>query len=494
MLLARDPAARITLFDPCPMPATGPNFLPDDPQECLLNLPLRAIDLPADAAGGAFSDFLQKADPDYYAPRAVFGAYLVERYQALKAAYPAALTHHRGLVTDGWRDGDGWHVTLADAGYGPFDALILSPGQPATKDDDQIASWQEFAAKNDHVIMPAYPAQALIQAANEWTGKVVAIRGLALSAFDVVAMLTLGQGGRMMDGRYHASGREPALILPFSRDGLPPMPKPVAAEEDRYQLQRSETDALLDAIAKGLQADADHALRPILTALAKAVARITGQDPAAWLQIEADPDSDHPDTDPVACLQSGIAMAQGETAPSIAYATGQVWRKLQPDLRRLFHDLPPNDAARAEILRFDRGLKRVTYGPPVRSARLMLALVDAGLVQLSLADDPAIKLDKAGWVLDGRKAAGVMIDAVLPPPELDKLSDPLLRQLARKGYLQANPATGGIAVGKGGALGQDLYLLGRMGEGISIATDSIHDCFGIFTRHCADQIRQAQDA
>ena len=494
-VLADAPAIKIDVFDPCAVPAAGPNFMPDEPDECLLNLPLRAVDLPPPTGANAasFHDFVAREmgvapDPDSYVPRNMLGAYMAGRLDGLVQSYPDALAHHAALVTEAWRDGQGWWLTTADATHGPFHALLLSPGQPISRADDQLARWQDFAADKGFDVAPAYPGRALVTAAQGWAGKTIAVRGLGLSAFDVVGMLTLGVGGKIVDGQYQRSGREPRLIVPFSRDGLPPMPKPAMAQEPVYALQKDEKPQLLTAVRAALGASPADARQMIAAALAPPATRITGQDAAPWLATETDPDADHPQQEPVSFLQDAIAMADGHLAPCVAYAVGQIWRGMQSDLRDIFHSTDGDPVTRAAIVAIDHSLKRITYGPPLSSARLMLTLVNDGMVQLGLADGPDIALTDDGWVLDADITAQVMIDAVLPAPKLAQLDDPLIRSLLRKGHLREDPGTGGILLDRGGMAEQGLHVLGRMGEGSSIATDSIHDCFGVNTRAWAQDM------
>ena len=135
----------------------------------------------------------------------------------------------------------------------------------------------------------------------------------------------------------------------------------------------------------------------------------------------------------------------------------------------------------------------MSYGPPLSSARLLLALVQEGLVQLSVADDPDVTLSDAGWRLQGRATAQVMVDAVLPAPRLEVIEDPLIRTLLRDEVLREDPTTGGIAVDRAGRAAQGLSVLGRLTEGRSIATDSLHDCYGTMTRAWAGALADAQD-
>ena len=78
-----------------------------------------------------------------------------------------------------------------------------------------------------------------------------------------------------------------------------------------------------------------------------------------------------------------------------------------------------------------------------------------------------------------------MVDAVLPPPDLGRLDDPLMRGLIDSGRvtaiekgLGARIRPDGRLIGRDGSVQPGLCLLGRLAMGSVIAADSIHDCFG----------------
>lgn len=495
--LASLPRCSIDIFDPSPWPAAGPNFALDETACCRLNLRACDVDIPALALPEhpSFSDWLCQTTAhaaEEYPPRHLLGEYLHSRFSALVASFPMALAHHQQVVTKAWRDASGWWLATHMGEYGPYDELVLAMGQPVTQPDITWQRWSAQAVGCGVTLAPAYPGHALQQKAARWSGKTVAIRGLGLAALDVLAILTLGQGGQFSGGRYIRSGAEPAVILPFSLDGMPPLPKPVQALESRFDLTGGEAALLGDALSRALDLGPDAALAKVRRALAIPAQRLTGEDPTGWLKVECDTAGAQDSArSPLAVLRDGIDMAAGRKPASVGYCIGQIWRKFQPDLRRIFLASDGPAETRAAILGFDRGLKRMTYGPPLSSARLMLALADDGLVQLAVADDPKIKLTAQGWVLNKHSYAQVMIDAVLPPPRLDVIDDPLIRTFRSDGVLRENKATGGIDVDNAGRASEGLAVLGRLTEGRSIAADSIHDCFGVMTRNWARGMARA---
>lgn len=495
---------QVVVFDPVATPGAGPNFDPAQSPLCLLNLPIRAVDLPPSPAGFAeFADWLGEGgtDGERFPSRTELGAYLAARWQALAAAAPFSLDLQRARVQDAERDKDGWHLRTGDASHGPFAELLLTQGQPSTRPDKQLARWQEHAQATGATIMPAYPAGALLDAVRDWTGRNVAIRGLGLATLDVLRLLTLGAGGSFQDGRYLPSGREPARILPFSRDGLPPSPKPANAALDRAMAPTAqETDAFAETLTKALAGPdpvptlSEALIAPARRILAAQGAEADEADIRRWLEQEREAPASQGPQEPVPALKAGIAMASGNMPPDPGYVIGQIWRHWQPNLRQGFDPAPPSPDTATALLAFDEPLKRYSYGPPLCGAQELLALVQAGLVDLRAADDPKVLLTDEGWQLveaDATARASVMVDAVLPAPDLDRIDDPLLAGLRDRDQIRARGKDLAVAVQPdGGAGAPGLAMLGRMTLGSVVAPDSIHDCFGASATRWAAGVAQ----
>ncbi|WP_346906284.1 FAD/NAD(P)-binding protein [uncultured Roseibium sp.] len=493
----------LDIFDPVAHAGAGPNFDPDQSEFCLLNLPVREISLaPATYTGartGTFADFLSPpADPDTFPSRAQLGRYLAARYEDLTHnALSMSLTRHKVAVDGISRGTDGWRIAAGGDRYGPYEEVLLTQGQPATAPDDQLERWQSHARACKGDLMAAYPANALLKAAGDWTGRTVAIRGLGLSTLDVLRLLTLGLGGRFADGRYRPSGREPARILPFSLNGHAPFPKPATASLDgMFDPLPDETCTFAAALEKALSAEPEKALEIVCEALLVPTARIlaaTGSpadisEVQTWLATEREDPGAQETQSPKEALRAGIEIADGIRRPSPGYVIGQLWRKWQNALRRGFNPAEIEAKTRSAVIHFDEGLKRYSYGPPIASAKELLMLITAGMVDLRAADDPDIFLTPDGWRLSADEAevsASVMIDAVMPPPALDQSTDPVITDLMDQGRLVAvadgfggQTRADGQLLDSQGNLQRGLSLLGRMSLGSVIAVDSIHDCMG----------------
>ncbi|WP_158968305.1 FAD/NAD(P)-binding protein [Chachezhania sediminis] len=490
----------VEIFEPFPARGAGPNFDPAESPFCRLNIPLRDIDIrpPDIGACGSFADWLPgPVDPDVFPPRTEIGRYLEARVRDLCKDKALSLTFHADHVLAAEQVGTGWRMKAGDAWHGPYDEVLLTVGQPKVSPDDQLAEWQAHADETGAALADAYPARDLARRTEDWTGKTVAIRGLALSAFDVLRVLTEAQGGRFVDGVYIPSGREPARILPFSLDGRPPFPKPETEGIDAlFEPTEAETGCFQDHIARAAAADPGTARELIGAALLPVLERIWKKaggaaDKAAiedWLRTEWTDPGTQEIGGPEKILHDGIAMAEGRVPPGIGYTAGQVWRKWQDSLRSGFNPADTAPETAELIIGFDEGLKRYSYGPPVSFSHELAALIRAGIVDPGLSADPGIELVSNGWKLsaDGREAvAEVMIDAVLPSPDLSIVTDPLVTGLVSDGRLSpvadgmgARTTADGTVLGTDGTQSRGLTFLGRLALGSVIAADSLQDCFG----------------
>ena len=503
----------VDIFDPVKHLGAGPNFCPDESKLCLLNIPTREISVEPPALPraqvGQFPDWPSlSGNPDTFPPRAILGEYFEARYRDLdRNAKALCLSQRPETVTDIQNENDGWWIETGRQRFGPYHEVLLTQGQPATKLDEQLGRWTDHVQNNAGELSAAYPGTTLLKTAQNWAGKNVAIRGLGLSTLDVLRILTCGLGGRFEDGRYLRSGSEPAKILPFSLDGHAPVPKPANAKLDTmFDPTKDETNAFDAALMKATTQSRETAIMTASEALVAPAARILKEmgnplkedDVRNWLTLERDAPGSQETQSPTEALRTGIAIADGGLPPSIGFVVGQLWRKWQNALRSGFNSAQISPETAKALVSFDEGLKRYSYGPPVRSAKELIMLIDAEVVDLCAADDPSIRLIEEGWQLfDANReiAVSVMIDAVMPSPALDTTADPLIEKLMAKGNISAvcdglgaRAKADGQLIGQNGKSASGLCLLGRLSLGSVIAVDSIHDCFGAATKRWADGV------
>ncbi|MEQ9122591.1 MAG: FAD/NAD(P)-binding protein [Alphaproteobacteria bacterium] len=494
----------IDAYDEAEHPGAGPNFSLDEPKECLLNLPIRSVALPRPAAGagvGGFAEWLgdDGEDRDRFPARAELGAYLSARFAELTTCLPdwVSLSLRRASVSALKRMDAGWVLDVGGERQGPYREVLIVPGQPATRPDPVLERWRAFAAERGLDLAAAYPGGRLLDAAAGWAGKSVGVRGLGLSTLDIVRMLTLGLGGRFRDGGYVRSGREPARIVAFSPDGQAPAPKPRSAEVDAlYDLTDRETQDFADAFESALRLGRQDAVQAIHAAVSPPVLRILGRlggeadadALAAWLTTETTSPGAQETGAAADLLRRNIGYADGAEPPTIGFVVGQAWRKLEAVARPIFRLGEPVPETAAALIAFDEGLKRYSYGPPIDTARQLLALIRAGVVRPCALEDSDVELDDDHWALSDageRLRMDAMVDSVQPPPSLSAILDPALAGLMDAGLLtsagedlSADTCPDGQLVGRDGVTVPGLALLGRLALGSVIAPDSIHDCFG----------------
>lgn len=165
---------------------------------------------------------------DKYHPRAYFGVYLQEAFQKLMQKIPSNIEVQvvKEYVTSANRNEDGtWNLIANGIAYQNFNFLFLTTGHNMPKENLLKETIPESLIENP---FPIVEKLNHIQASSK-----VGIEGLGLTAFDLIAELTIGRGGKFVpageheqDGlKYIPSGSEPQIYA-FSRSGLPLKAKP----------------------------------------------------------------------------------------------------------------------------------------------------------------------------------------------------------------------------------------------------------------------------
>ena len=160
-----------------------------------------------------------RASQDGYYSRGLFGRYLQWAFRYVCALAPphVEIIVEPAEVLRAHRDDDAWLLETRDARM-RVDYLFLTTGhtKPAQRTRDR-------AAPRTLVIDDPYPTHGQLAAVTQ--GMTVAVEGMGLTSFDVIAELTTGRGGRFLtdkagDKCYLPSGREPRILV-YSRSGIP---------------------------------------------------------------------------------------------------------------------------------------------------------------------------------------------------------------------------------------------------------------------------------
>ncbi|MFI6054536.1 FAD/NAD(P)-binding protein [Streptomyces violascens] len=164
-----------------------------------------------------------------YLPRSLLGEYLSFVFDCTISQLPPHIkvVHHRTRALD-MEERAGTYVVRTEDGHEiTSDFMFLTTGHCQRTPTDDDVTFENFVAdhraRNDRLayVTDPYPVDVLQRIV---PGSTVAVQGFGLTAHDVIAALTVGRGGRFEgDGlqmRYLPSGREPGVLL-FSRQCLP---------------------------------------------------------------------------------------------------------------------------------------------------------------------------------------------------------------------------------------------------------------------------------
>ena len=404
---------------------------------------------------------------DSYQPRALLGHYLADLLEDLLEDIPAGSEVRliRDEVQDLRKGTDGtWEVRGLTSDHVGIDAVVLSTGHHLPR--------RAAAIPSDGRIRELFPIrETLAQIPDRST---VAIQGMGLSALDVIAELTLGRGGAFeregdeLGLRYVPSGREPRLLA-YSRSGLPLRSRP--RNEKTRPEQRLGRNFTRDSVLRWQQVHGKDfevdLLPPILLdmadAYAQAVARIGGTEEDAadtvftWETLQQPVPGDvlsSPQTfrrflseD----LRRDISASRQGNLHSPLKAAHDVLRDHRELVGRAVDFGGLHGASQAWFNEeFLPAMKRLSVGPPVERIEQLLALVDAGLLQMDFGPGATCSRTETGWEVvsdqwpEHRASAAYFIDARIPVDGPG--DDPLLRRLVDNGharYFRNEQYTGG---------------------------------------------------
>ncbi|MFJ8543008.1 FAD/NAD(P)-binding protein [Streptomyces sp. NPDC093586] len=165
--------------------------------------------------------------PNAYAPRVLYGAYLRFFLQAVQDSLPARATlrRHTGHVTAMRRSGAAWQLRCADGQLIDADRVVLATGHPLTELSADQARLADFATRDSRLQYLRGDSAADMPLERIAPRARVAVLGMGLTFYDIVAALTTGRGGEFREGpdktlRYVPCGLEPVLVA-GSRSGVP---------------------------------------------------------------------------------------------------------------------------------------------------------------------------------------------------------------------------------------------------------------------------------
>ena len=183
------------------------------------------------AAHPEFDSFYQQEvarlkQPGDFASRGMMGVYAAWFFEWVtqRVRQNQTLTFTQQAVTQVTPIGQKFQLTLADGMQILSDQVVMALGHSDDYLSEEEAGFKTFAAENQlKYVAPMHPAEADLSAFDE--NDTIIVRGLGLSFFDYLSALTVGKGGQFVRNAageldYIPSGHEPHVIA-GSRGGFP---------------------------------------------------------------------------------------------------------------------------------------------------------------------------------------------------------------------------------------------------------------------------------
>ncbi len=434
--------------------------------------------------------------PHDFLPRRLLGEYLGWfRDQVLRRAHGHVdVRLHRTEAIDMSLDDTGALVVeLADGDRVAVDHAFLTTGYTPNRPVSGHAPRDHVRTRRGHqvsrLVAEPYPLPDRVAAIAP--GQVTAINGFGLSAMDVISSLTVGRDGEFTGTgarlRYRPSGREPALLL-YSRSGAPCRARPQGvAFGPRYRpvvLTPEHIDAVRSGRSGPLDFDED-VLPLVLTEMRIGYrlceARCAGADEGALRRELAGAGGLAGTVGVLDSLDRHLgpfdAAAAFDGAPEMLLSDSSAYRKwfvefVRTDLADglLGFSRSPVKAA-LDILRdlrdtfryvvdfggltdssldaFHRrtvpALNRAVVGPQYERHAELLALMDAGLLDVPFGPAPTTRWDDhhGRWTITSTQLAAShardadwLVMAQVPLPAVDASASELVTALHRKGWIR----------------------------------------------------------
>ncbi|HEX7351909.1 FAD/NAD(P)-binding protein [Brachybacterium sp.] len=460
--------------------------------------------------------------------RRLQGVYFRDQLQAAIATGAVETTEVVALAVDLVRAGEETAVVLEDGRRLAAPTVVLAQGMLQSRRSPEIEALVDFAERFGlRYAEPGMPAER--DYGRLPAGETVLIRGLGANFFDVIGQLAADWGGAVesVEGdphgrlRYLPSGREPRLAV-GSRRGLPYRSKPEGGRPVRPFAARWASTDWFDALAERTDVDFAGEVWPVL---AREFARVHLEAleeyaPEAvagdWLSaLESAGTAAEVDAVLTASVTSprwawtleelhrpthGQVVGEREWSQRVTRlvddelgSLADPWRHPRAAvngamgaLRRPVGRLTGLGAFTGESLArdvlgwFDGDSLALASGPPADRVRLVLALIEAGIIELIgpemvVEADPSSGLFRAASPVTGRVVtAAVLLETRMSKGKIPQTSDPLLRSLLESGRARIH-TVGGVATHSMEATGAELSEEALTGHNLLAADGTVDE-------------------
>ena len=352
----------------------------------------------------------------------------------------------------------------------------------------------------------AYPIEPLNEISEK---KKVGIIGWGLTFIDVVLALTEGRGGQFDEqGNYITSGKEP-ILLPFSRNQLPILPRGPIDGKNIYQLKYINQNWLeeLKRNSNPQKIDFNKDIFPRLEQELKfayySTLLQTRDEHSVEQYIQTIPEDQRfsynkllfPKLTPLSSVQETylnyldfiIEEAKKGELKSPLMAAAAVWREASTYLAELYQG---GGFTGESQLHLDQNLFgafcRTSYGPPIENMKKMKALLKAGIIQtkwLDKVDLEFVEMENKFQISSNQHKEKVdyIIDARIARPDLQSNNSNLYRNMYEnhlvKPFNNEGYLPGCVDLNNNGKVNHskkyNIYFYGSNTEGVLLDNDTL---------------------
>ncbi|WP_158858101.1 FAD/NAD(P)-binding protein [Lunatibacter salilacus] len=512
--------------------ASGPNYLPEQPDYLLINYSLGNVNFwteePEQLVKDRVSllDFINKyqekgglvAHPEDFCSRALTGIYLQFCLCQVISSLPDTISVKLvpGAITSLDIDGEVLSLSSGNREFHSFTEVILCTGHSYSFQDELSKKLKSDAADNSY-LEHIYPVTRFRRI--DFAGKDVLIQGMGLTFVDAVLGLTEGLGGRFESSEnsmtYIPSGLEPATIYPFSRSGLPMLARKAGGSEnlplkyftDSFVEKLLESGNKLDFNADiypnieneyryqfakkylnqydGLLQSADSSLEELEDLAHSVIPDFVPFDLEKFLLPTNTSKFDHNAI--LEYIKQSIAPDRFSTENQSTQEMSAVWRAIYPGFRKLYNfgGLSGKSQEQVDQIYFGR-FQRVSYGPPIWNMRKIYALAEADIIRFDIGPAPKLDVDRKTQMFNikSKDSLKPIKGEILINARIAKMADfnsqpPIYKHLHEKyrigAYQNGNYSPGCFKLDKEGALLnlKGVTLNGTPTEGWTLDNESL---------------------
>ena len=545
----------IFIFDKTSFFGSGHIYRPDQPHFLLMNYANGNINAWSESKPKSkvkeqlsFIEWLQKhpqlsdASPNSFSPRAVVGLYLNDCFEKLKEQSQPEIRINTivGEVLDIDYQKNSSSIIFKKSNeqldqISGFKHILLATGHPLPKKQEK---------ENHYFIDFIYPVNKKLDKLKPNTK--IGVKGMGLTFIDATLALTEGRGGFFREEnngeiKYQPSGKEPEMIFPFSKSGLPMIPRQATYNaqnfEPRYFIINSVKDKIggkynfTNDLLPLIRQEIIFAYYQLLFNSYEKELKFYSDFEQVKIQIDLFhqqypkekpfdlsvlffpfEDKTHFSNDVlVKYLEYLITEAEKGELESPIIRAASIWRYLS-DLFNKIYSFGGLDPASQKL--FDTTyaglLNRTAYGPPITNAKKILAIAKAGYINFDYCFSAKVKCTEDGFLLKAQSDKTInldyLVDARIPKISLKENPSLLYKNLLNKGIaspfengslLGASYTPGCIGINRNGylintdnILLEDILVTGTPTEGVTYDNDTLSTSRNDFVSSWAKKVNE----